>query len=210
VEGGITFVVTGEKMRTKPLLGLMIMLTVAAVASADTIVQVVLNPVSLFPLSDASREIPLPGGGHTYDFSTESIGASFTWDVTTNVVYDAVAVATGGPYFQEMTTVGGSPNFVLNFSNSAGDLFQMNSGNHGGAIPALTGTVGTFATDLFVSCAQCISANEQFVGGTATVTAVDPVSTPEPGTVALLVAPLGLLIFWRTRVTKLSARLGST
>jgi hypothetical protein len=143
----------------------------------------------LYPLYDPSHVIPLPDGGHTYDAFTETVGGVFDWNLTTGLLTNGVGFASGGPFFQDMTTgVGIFRGNFLNFSNAAGDILQLNSGNHGGAIPGPTGALGTFATDLWVSCAQCVpSANEQFVGGKATVTAfADPVSTPEPGSTLLL------------------------
>jgi hypothetical protein len=122
------------KMATmKRVLIILVLCLIPALARADSFVQVVMNPTILPEVLDTNSAIPLPGGGgFTLTGYTESLGATFTWDTTTNLLSDIKYTATGGPFFQNMVQGYTSMPYTLNFVNGAGDIFQMNSGNHAG------------------------------------------------------------------------------
>lgn len=168
-----------------------LLLATSAGTRADNIVQVLLNPATpAYPMA-APSAAP----------STMYLGAVFDWDVTTGIVTNGVGFAGGGPYFQNMTPLGNTFNgSFLDFTNPGGDFFQLSYGNHAFLIPSLTGATGTFGTDLWALCAECIGDHnqQQFFQGTATVTAfVDPVSTPESSTLTLtLVALAAIFAFY--------------
>src|ERR1700730_19380305 len=102
---------------------------IPALARADNIVEVVMNPVTLYAVSDLTKPpTTLPNGGVMYPTYYETIGARFDWDTTTNIVSDAQVFVTGGPFFQDMKAAYTWMPGGLDFINSRGDIFQMNSG----------------------------------------------------------------------------------
>ncbi len=174
----------------KVLLGMFAVLFLAGASTcrADSYVSVNMLPTT-FDLS-----------GEDQGFGNETIGLTFLWDTTTNVLSDFQITAVGHwgqgldtaiPEYLISTMGQNSVISIMSFGNSTGSFWQMNSGNHGGAIPPLPDVPGTYATDLFFQC-LCATGNgvgQDFMGGTAIVIAVP---TAEPAT-GLLVG-LGLAV----------------
>jgi hypothetical protein len=148
------------------------LLGLASIAQADTLVNVVFQPVTFF------QSPPF-----------ETIGVSFTWDTTTQILSNFVITSVG-------PVTGFSPSFVifdsseiekLSFSNGKGESFQLEYSFHGDILqPELSSTPGTYPIDVNLFC----NGDPHVCGGfytdtghTATVTAV---ATPEPGTLALV------------------------
>jgi hypothetical protein len=150
---------------------------VASIAQADT-VNVVFNPAG-FGFDSA--------GSNPF----ETIGLSFTWDTTTqtlsNFVLTSEGPVTGFSSTPTAVLFNGSEIDLLNFSNGKGDIFQLDYGFHGLVQPRLSSTPGTYPLDLNLEChgdPRVCTGTFTNVFDTATVTAA--VSTPEPGTLALV------------------------
>jgi hypothetical protein len=161
------------------------LLFIPAVAKADSYALVDLRPFTFSNLFGANHQ---PGN--------ETISVTFLWDTTTNVLSE-FKLSEFGPFalglsstpaFQQVSP--GSIN-ILNFINPGGDLFQLNSDLHG--IHHVLSAPGTYTTDLFFLCNECFLSNENFGEGTATVTTVDAVSTPEPPALLLLLYSLAAI-----------------
>lgn len=163
------------------LMAMAVLLLFAATARADNIVAVILEPTT-FP--DLAGTI----NGQFVDAS-ETVGATFNWNTTTQTMYDFTLFA-AGPFWTGIehlsftqASIGDHPG-ILDLFSSEGDLFQLNYNIHGNFFqPALTSAPGIFKTDLFLFCSQCSENSERFAGGTAIVTA-----TPEPCALLLLIA----------------------
>lgn len=178
------------------------MLFIPALAKADSFVQVVLNPAS-----------PLPDNGASGIIAS----ASFEWDTTTNVLSDFTVHVTGpwtafsnnaswamnndpqhaGPSaisFVTFTDVKDGETFSLDYHDDYYDAIFLG----GGHLP-LTSTPGTYET--FLALEGTWTGNGWRNFGTATVTSLgdgdhdgdDPVSTPEPGSLLMLLAGLAAL-----------------
>jgi PEP-CTERM motif len=175
----------------KHLLILLLLFATAVISRADNLVSVTTEPTvySVFG----------PGGCCV----NETIGVTFAWDVTTNVLSNFVVTQTGPfPTFTE-ANVSFGPSFInfLSFSDGQGDSFavfrEAPGRNNIGSAP------GTYENiDLNLFCPGRCPEGDNFNIGTAVVTSLgdgdhdsdDPVSTPEPGTFALLgVGLVGLL-----------------
>ncbi len=164
---------------------LVAMLCFAAGAKADNIVSVAMLPVS-FGSGTIVNGVFVPGA--------PTVGVTFDWDTTTQVLSDFVVTTTALQSIISSTPIesqfdnSGAIRF-LDFSNAAGtDLFALDYGIHGGLIPDLASIPGTYVTDLFFLCSECVS-HQNFSLGTAIVA---PVSTSEPG--ALLLLGVGLIV----------------
>jgi hypothetical protein len=166
------------------------MLFIPALARADNIVTVAMNPVEFWSSngSRSTRQILGP----------EIVAVTFTWNNTTGVLSNIIVAATGP--FQNSpnnpTTLTGFQGptisflqFALTSPSFGGASYQLNYGDHGNLIPPIGITPGTYRTDLNVFCGDCLG-GFNFAIGTATVTAV---STPEPNTLILLAAGLAAL-----------------
>jgi hypothetical protein len=119
----------------------------------------------------------------------ETVGATFKWDITTGVLSDFQVTAEGpwspGSFTPGLIMADGTHINFINLVDAAGNIFQFNPGNHGGAIPPLPAIPGTYETDLWFGCAS--HCGQDFMGGTAVITAA-----AEPAT-GLLVG-LGLAV----------------
>ena len=147
-----------------------LLLSVASVAQAHSIVSVVLQPALFMSVG----------------VSAETIGASFPWDPTTRTLSNFV-----------VTTQGPLPAFsrriqLLDFSNAEGDLFQLDYAVHN-IFPLLGSVPGTYVTDLALNCVlQGSCVGEHFTTGSAKVTAVT--AATEPGTLSLVGLGLAALL----------------
>jgi PEP-CTERM motif len=131
----------------------------------------------------------------------ETVGVTLTWDTTTNALSD-IKINANGPLGQFSTTptsvifgfgAGGGPAglSVLQFGSAGGFLAVEDTGlNASRAIPPAP---GTYVTGFQF---ECVSSNCGYDGaGSAIVSAESPVTTPEPGALALLGAGLlGLVL----------------
>jgi hypothetical protein len=158
------------------------LLGLASIVQADTLVNVVFQPVTFF------QSPPF-----------ETIDLSFTWDTTTqtisNVVITSAGPLTGFSNIPYVDLFDGSEIEKLGFSNGKGETFQLEYSFHGDILqPELSSTPGTYPTDVNLFCDGDPHVCGGFftdTGHTATVTAV---ATPEPGTLALVgVGLVGLL-----------------
>lgn len=134
-------------------------------------------------------------------FGDETIGVTFTWDTSTNVLSNFVVTETGP--FASGLAPNGSPQInelginIINFSDTAGDFFQVNGNLHG--LHHIGSAPGIYTTDLFFDCAGCNSF--QPGQGKAIVTSLsdgdhdsdDPVSASEPSTLLFLGAGITAL-----------------
>lgn len=159
-------------------LAVAILLLFATAARADSFVQVDYAP-TVFDVAGFN-----PSWG-----SQETIAVSFLWDTTTSVLSDfkvtvegALPLGNSAPFY---LVSGGQLNFLSLFDGQ----WQTGNIDHVEIEPILTDDPGVQRTDLFLGAPTGNTLD--FMGGTATVTTVDPTKTPEPGTVALL--GMGLL-----------------
>jgi hypothetical protein len=145
----------------KHIAALAILFFAASVARADSYVAVVLNPFTFTDLVIPHQQM-----------GSETIGATFLWDTTTNVLSD-FTVSASGPFAvglsNSFSLIGPAGIAILNISDPAGDLFQHNTDLHDG-LYHIGSAPGTYTTDLFFHCTGC--AFDDFGRGTATVTAV--------------------------------------
>jgi len=158
------------------------LLFIPALAKADNFVA-----VDMLPFTFTGLEV------NSHLFGDETIGVTFTWDISTNVLSNFV-VTEAGPFasglmvgFTQFNDLGIN---IINFSDTAGDFFQVNGNLHG--LHHIGSAPGIYTTDLFFDCAGCNSF--QPGQGKAIVTSLgdgdhdsdDPVSTAEPNTLVLL------------------------
>ena len=147
----------------------------------------------------------------------ETVGATFVWDTTTNILSD-ITVTAAGPFWQGVDHIisvdrfgGGVSGGTLylgnfDFQTAAGDIYQLNYGNHGETFtPFITDVPGTYLADLWLECPQCATHGSGSIygdgPGTAIVTSLgdgdhdadDPVSTPEPSSLVTLLAGLAAM-----------------
>jgi hypothetical protein len=177
-------------MALKRLALIVAMLLIPALARADNIVAVAMNPVEFWPANgNATRSGQFLGA--------EIVAVTFSWDNTTGVLSNIMVAATG-PFQNSAnnpTTLTGFQGPTISFlaftltSPSFGNaLFALNYGEHANLIPPIAITPGTYETDLGIFCA-CVT-GDNFEIGTATVAAVP---TPESNTLLLLGAGLAAL-----------------
>jgi hypothetical protein len=165
------------------------MLLIPALAKADSYVAVALSP-AVFEVGDQGQG--------------QIISMTFTWDTTSQVIFDVTMTGTGiWQGVEQLPSAAGFNPSVWSFSNKEGDIYQIDYLDHN--LPAstrLSSTPGTYLLDLFYFCSQCSNAFSQDEGSvglngglpTATVTSLgdgdhdgdDPISTPEPGSLVLL------------------------
>lgn len=159
-------------------------------ASADSFVSVVLEPTQFNGFAG------IVNGNLT--FASETVGASFDWDITTQAISNVVLTA-NGPWGMGLSNVpsvvfdGSGAILIMNFDGGRSE-FQLNYLNHDPAgFPHLASTPGTYVTDLGFFCGQCLAGNSDFELGTAIVS---PIATPEPSTAVLVLAGLIALFLW--------------
>lgn len=154
----------------KYLLALLAVFATAAGSRADTLVSVAIEPTTYHII---------------FNSPDETIGATFTWDVTTNVLSNFVITQSGPlPAFTFGSAAFGS-SFIdtMAFGDGQGDVFSVFREEAG--LTNIGNTPGTYTPlglDLICKRPGCIEG--EFINvGTADVTAAP---TPEPGTLALL------------------------
>ena len=168
-------------MWMKALLGIFVIMFFAGVSTcrADSFLSVNMLPTTFELEPDGSGISPF-----------ETVGVTFTWDITTGVLSDFQVTAQGpwavGMFSPTFITVDSTTIRFMDLADTAGNIFQFNPGNHGGTIPPLPAIPGTYPTDLWFGCsAHC---GQDFRIGTATVT---PAAEPATG----LFVGLGLAVF---------------
>jgi hypothetical protein len=170
-------------------------------ASADSFVSVVLEPTQFNGFAGIVNGTPT--------FASETVGASFDWDITNQNISNVVLTATG-PWGTGLSNVpsvmfdDSGAILIMNF-DGGGSEFQLNYLNHDpGGFPHLASTPGTYVTDLGFFCGQCLVGTSDFELGTAVVS---PIATPEPSTALLVVAGLIALFLWGRNVRSKLQRL---
>jgi hypothetical protein len=165
----------------KVLLGMFAVMFVAGVSTcrADSFLSVNMLPTTF------ELEPDRPGLS-----AFETVGVTFKWDITTGALSDFQVTAQGpwavGMFAPTFIAVDSATIRFMDLGDAAGNIFQFNPGNHGGAIPPLPAIPGTYRTDLWFGCfAHC---GQDFTIGTAIVT---PAAEPATG----LFVGLGLAVF---------------
>jgi hypothetical protein len=165
----------------KYLLGVCLLLSLGVATRADSQDQVALTSSTYnFTLADKAA-------------GAESFAVTFNWDVTTESLTNFALTANGpitgflnDPAFSTVTSSG---IYLLDFDDSKGDVFQMDFGIHD---QFFIGTApGTYQVDTDLICPSCLGSTDIFGDGFAIVT--DPPAVPEPSSVLLLMAGVGLL-----------------
>lgn len=169
----------------KCVIAVAILFLIPALARADSFVQVNYAPTTF----DVAGFNPSWG-------SQETIAVSFLWDTTTDVLSDFNVTAQGSLPLPFMTS---APYYTifqgqLAFLGLFGGQWQTGNIDHVETEPLLTADPGIQRTDLFLG--EPNGQTLDFASGTATVTAV---LTPEPGTLLLLAAGLGLVVMFSQR-----------
>jgi hypothetical protein len=173
-----------KAMWMKALLGIFVIMFFAGVSPcrADSFLSVNMLPTTF------ELEPDRPGIS-----AFETVGVTFTWDITTGVLSDFQVTAQGpwavGMFSPTFITVDSTAIRFIDLIDAAGNIFQYNPGNHAGLIPPLPPIPGIYSTDLFFGCAG--PCGDDFKIGTAIVT---PAAEPATGLfVGLGLAVLGLM-----------------
>jgi hypothetical protein len=124
------------------------LLFIPSAAKADSFVFVDMEPVIFNVLVPSQNNQP-------QHYGPVAVGATFVWDLTTNAISHVNVISSNSSLFRNMHVLDSAMPGLLDFGNNAGDIFQMNSANHGGLIPPLTGAAGIFPTDLWFFCPSC-------------------------------------------------------
>ena len=175
----------------KVLLGMFVVMLFAGVATcrADSYLSVNMLPTTF------ELEPDQPGIS-----AFETVGATFKWDITTGVLSDFQVTASGpwssGMFSPTLVTADGTHINFIDLVDAAGNTFQFNPGNHGGAIPPLPAIPGTYHTDMWFGCVS--HCGQDFTTGTAIITA-----TAEPATGLLVGLGLAVATLIRRRRKKL-------
>lgn len=164
----------------KYFLALLVVFATAAGSRADTLVSVTIEPTTYHVI---------------FNSPDETIGATFTWDVPSNVLSNFVITQSGPlPTFTFASASFGSSYIdTMGFADGQGDVFSVFREEAG--LTNIGNTPGTYTPlglDLICKQPGCIEG--EFINiGTAVVTTA-PTPTPEPGTLVLLgVGFVGLL-----------------
>lgn len=156
----------------KYLLALLVVFAMAAGSRADTLVSVAIEPTTYHVI---------------FNSPDETIGATFTWDVTTNVLSNFVVTQSGPLPTLTFSFVSFGSSFInqINFSDAQGDVFSVFRESSG--LTNIGNTPGTYTPlGLDLICKQTGCIEGEFINiGTADVTAASA-TTPEPGTLVLL------------------------
>jgi hypothetical protein len=172
-----------------------LLFTMATISKADDIVAVTLQPTQFGSFTTGTIQEQTNG--------YETVGMSFDWNLTTRTLFDFSLTATGlfgeGLSIPEgfTTVLPGDEIDHLGFGSGDGRTqWQLNYSDHflpGSPLFGLKSTPGTYLTDLYYRCGDCLIANDDFEIGSATVT-----QTPEPGTLLLLGSGLvGMLLLMK-------------
>lgn len=170
---------------------LLVLLFIPSATKADSFVFVDMVPVTFNVLVPNQNNQP-------QHYGPVAVGATFVWDLTTNAISHVNVTSSSSSLFLNMYVLDSAMPGLLDFGNSAGDIFQMNSANHAGFIPPLTGAAGIFPTDLWFFCPSCSIDNAGFTSGEAIVIPLGqhPAPTPEPASALLLGAGFMGLVLW--------------
>jgi hypothetical protein len=163
----------------KRLALIIVMLFIPALVNADSYVDVTLQQRTVTGLFYAPQSV-----------GSESIGATFLWDITTNVVSDIDVTASGvlGTNWMGVLLHGNSPMQIF-FSNAAGDNVVWSSSTDlytpFSQDQVFSSTPGVYTLGLLeFDCATCVAMKTgHLLPETAIVTAV---SAPEPNTLVFL------------------------